>query len=168
MDLSTLLDSSNYGNSLLGGYTNTINGVQVWTIIAVILSIVAAILVYFLYVKSNTEFKGFWKTLRDFLSFKTMCIEALAKMFYVATTVYFVLTSINNLILLGGDGIMPFFSQLLLYPLVARFAYEFIMVIVKIWRNTSVIAESVEKKPAAKVVEKVETAKKATKTTKKK
>ena len=97
MDLSTLFDSSNYGNSLLGGYTNTINGVQVWTIIAVILSIVAAILVYFLYVKSNTEFKGFWKTLRDFLSFKTMCIEALAKMFYVATTVYFVLTSINNL-----------------------------------------------------------------------
>lgn len=172
MDLSTLLGGSS-SNSLLDGYVNTvnntINGVQVWTIIAVILSIAAAVLVYFLYIKSTTGFKGFWQTVKDFLSFKTMCIEALAKMFYVATTVYLVLTSINNLILLGADGVLPFFSQLLLYPLVARFAYEFIMVIVKIWQNTTIIAENTGKKPvAAKVAEKIEEVKKAAKKTIKK
>lgn len=134
MDLSTL-------SGLVSGYTSSINGVQVWTIIAVILSVVAALLAYFLYIKSKTDFKGFLKSLRDFLSFKTMYIEVLAKMFYIAMTVYYVLTSINYLILLGGNGILPFFAQLLLYPLVIRFAYEFIMVIVKIWRNTEKMAE---------------------------
>lgn len=140
MDYSSLLGGSN-STSLISGYTSSMNGVQIWTIVAVILSIVAGLLVYLLYIKSKADFKGFAKSFRDFLSFKTMYIEALAKMFYVAMTVYYILTSINYLILLGGNGILSFFTQLLLYPIVIRFVYEFIMVIVKIWRNTEKLAE---------------------------
>ncbi|MBO7657445.1 hypothetical protein J6S55_02295 [Candidatus Saccharibacteria bacterium] len=160
MDLSTL-------SGLVSGYSSAINGVQVWTIIAVILSIVAAVLVYALYINSKTEFKGFAKLFRDFLSFKTMYIEALAKMFYIGMTAYFILTSINYLILLGGDGVLSFLTQLVLYPLAIRFAYEFIMVIVKIWHNTSAIAENIGGKAAVKTVAKSAT-KPATKTAKKK
>lgn len=162
MDLSTF-------SGLVSGYTSAVNGVQVWTIIAVILSIVAAVLVYVLYINSKTDFKGFAKSFRDFLSFKTMYIEVLAKMFYIGMTAYFILTSINYLILLGGDGILSFLAQLVLYPLAIRFAYEFVIVIVKIWQNTTIIAENTGKKPvAAKVVEKIEAVKKATKKTAKK
>lgn len=129
MDLSTL-------SGLVSGYTSAVNGVQVWTTIAVILSVVAAVLVYVLYINSKTNFKGFAKSFRDFLSFKTMYIEALAKMFYIGMTAYFILTSVNYLILLGGNGVLSFFTQLILYPLAIRFAYEFVMVIIKIWHNT--------------------------------
>lgn len=140
MDLSTLLGGSS-SSSLLSGYASAVNGVQIWSIVAVVLSIFAAVLAYLLYIKSKNNYKGFLASLRDFLSFKTMYIEALAKMFYIGMTVYYVLTSINYLILLGGDGIISFLTQLILYPLAIRFAYEFIMVIVKIWHNTEKIAE---------------------------
>ena len=139
MDLSTI-------TGLVNGYASSVNGVQVWTIVAVILSIVAAVLVYLLYIKSKTDFKGFAKSFRDFLSFKTMYIEVLAKMFYIGMTVYYILTSINYLILLGGNGVLSFLTQLVLYPLVIRFAYEFIMVIVKIWHNTEKTTEKEKKK----------------------
>jgi hypothetical protein len=138
MDLQSLM------NTAYSSYTstsNTILGVQIWTIVATILAIAAAILIYFLFVKSKADFKGFAKSLRDYLSFKTMHVEALAKMFYYAFVIYFVLTSINNLILLGGNGVLPFFEQLLLYPLVLRLAFELILVLCRIWRNTDKLAE---------------------------
>ena len=138
MDLQSLM------NTAYSSYTstsNTILGIQIWTIVATILAIAAAILIYFLFVKSKADFKGFAKSLRDYLSFKTMHIEALAKMFYYAFVIYFVLTSINNLILLGGNGVLPFFEQLLLYPLVLRLAFELVMVLCRIWRNTDKLAE---------------------------
>ena len=138
MDLQSLM------NTAYSSYTstsNTILGIQIWTIVATILAIAAAILIYFLFVKSKADFKGFAKSLRDYLSFKTMHIEALAKMFYYAFVMYFVLTSINNLIFLGGNGVLPFFEQLLLYPLVLRFAFELVMVLCRIWRNTDKLAE---------------------------
>ncbi|MBQ6486857.1 hypothetical protein IJI89_00300 [Candidatus Saccharibacteria bacterium] len=138
MDLQSLM------NTAYSSYTstsNTILGIQIWTIVATILAIAAAILIYFLFVKSKADFKGFAKSLRDYLSFKTMHIEALAKMFYYAFVIYFVLTSINNLILLGGNGVLPFFEQLLLYPLVLRLAFELILVLCRIWRNTDKLAE---------------------------
>lgn len=138
MDLQSLMNTaySSYAST-----SNTILGVQIWTIVATILAIAAAILIYFLFVKSKADFKGFAKSLRDYLSFKTMHIEALAKMFYYAFVIYFVLTSINNLILLGGNGVLPFFEQLLLYPLVLRLAFELILVLCRIWRNTDKLAE---------------------------
>jgi hypothetical protein len=138
MDLQSLM------NTAYSSYTstsNTILGIQIWTIVATILAIAAAILIYFLFVKSKADFKGFAKSLRDYLSFKTMHVEALAKMFYYAFVIYFVLTSINNLILLGGNGVLPFFEQLLLYPLVLRLAFELILVLCRIWRNTDKLAE---------------------------
>lgn len=144
MDLSTLLGGSSSTSgytSLYSGLSGSYLGVTIWTIVALVLAIVGAILIYFLFVKSKADFKGFAKSFRDYLSFKTMHIEALVKLFYYATTIYVVLTSINNLILLGGNGVLPFFEQLLLYPLVIRLVYEFVMVIVKIWRNTEKMAE---------------------------
>ncbi len=142
MDLSTLFGGSSTGLGYTYSYgTGSTLGIFIWTIVAVILAIVGAILIYFLFVKSKADFKGGAKAFRDYLSFKTMHIEGLAKMFYYATTIYVVLTSINSLILLGGNGVLPFFEQLLLYPLVIRFAYEFVMVIVKIWRNTEKMVE---------------------------
>lgn len=138
MDLQSLM------NTAYSSYTSTSNtmlGITIWTIVALVLAIMASILIYFLFVKSKADFKGFAKSLRDYLSFKTMHIEALAKMFYFAFVIYYILTSINNLILLGGNGVLPFFEQLLLYPLALRLGFELVMVLCRIWHNTDKLAE---------------------------
>lgn len=135
--------------SLMNGLTNTMNstsnavqGIYIWTIVATVLAIVGSILIYFLFVKSKTNFKGGLKTLRDYLSGDLIHIESLAKMFYYAGLIYVVLTSINSLITIGisgtdaGSCIMAFFAQLLLGPIIVRFAFELIMLFIRIWKNT--------------------------------
>ena len=117
--------------------SNTSNaGAEVWAILAPILAIVGAILLYFLFVHPTAEPKNpTAKAIKDFLSFKTMKVEALVKMFYYACTFYCVLTSFNWLTL-GTDFIWQFFSQLLLGPIVIRLVYELVMVLIGIWHNT--------------------------------
>ena len=135
-------------SDLLSGLQSSINstssavqGIQIWTIVATILAIVGAILIYFLFVKSKTNFKGFAKTLKDYLSGDLIHIESLAKMFYYAGLIYVVLTSINSLIMIGmnvdaGSCIIQFFSQLLLGPILVRFLCALIMMFIRIWKNT--------------------------------
>ena len=136
-------------SSLLSGIQGNINstssavqGIYVWTIVATVLAIVGSILIYFLFVKSKTDFKGGLKTLRDYLSGNLIHIESLAKMFYYAALIYVVLTSINSLISIGVSGadagscILSFFSQLLLGPIIVRFAFEVTMMFIRIWKNT--------------------------------
>ena len=135
--------------SLMDGLTNTMNstsnavqGIYIWTIVATVLAIVGSILIYFLFVKSKTNFKGGLKTLRDYLSGDLIHIESLAKMFYYAGLIYVILTSINSLITIGiggadaGSYIMAFFAQLLLGPIIVRFVFEIIMMFIRIWKNT--------------------------------
>lgn len=111
-------------------------GAQVWAILAPILAIIGAILLYFLFVNTKDEPKNKTaKAIKDFLSFKTMKVEALVKMFYYATTFYVILTSFDWLSF-GGNYIFQFFAQLILGPIAIRLAYELIMVLVGIWHNT--------------------------------
>ena len=135
--------------SLMDGLTSSISstgsamqGIHIWTIVATVLAIVGSILVYFLFVKSKTNFKGGLKTLHDYLSGSIVHIESLAKMFYYAGLIFVVLTSINSLIMIGVSGvdagscILSFFAQLLLGPIFVRFAFEIIMMFIRIWKNT--------------------------------
>ena len=138
-DTSSLLSGL---QSSMNSTSNAMQGIQVWTIVATILAIVGAILVYFLYIKSKTNFKGFAKTLRDYLSGDLIHIESLAKMFYYAALIYVILSSINYLIMIGmggvdaGSCILSFFIQLLLGPILVRFIFEIIMMFIRIWKNT--------------------------------
>lgn len=130
--LTDLLDSAS-------GKSSSLEGVAIWGIIAAIIAVAGSILIYFLFVKSKEEQKGFAKKLKDFLSFKAMYVEALLKIFYYSLTIYLVLTSFSYLAL-GTEFILPFFIQLIFYPIVLRLAFELSMVMVRIWQNTSEIA----------------------------
>ena len=63
--------------------TSTIASSAVYVIIAFILGIIGAILVYFLFLdpKKEDNYNGFTKKLYDFLSFKTMTLEFSLKLF---------------------------------------------------------------------------------------
>ena len=128
--------------SSMNSTSNAMQGIQIWSIVVTILAIVGAILIYFLYIKSKTNFKGFAKTLKDYLSGDLIHIESLAKMFYYAALIYVILSSINYLIMIGmggvdaGSCILSFFLQLFLGPVLVRFIFEIVMMFIRIWKNT--------------------------------
>lgn len=139
--LNSLSSSSSSSSAM-----NTAEGIGVWGIVALILSIVGAILVYFLFVKSKTDPKGkFAKWLKDFLSFKVMWIEAILKVTYYFATIFVILFSFSYLAL-GGFGVLMFFLSLILGPIVVRLVYEASIMFVMIWRNTRDIADNTGKK----------------------
>ncbi len=133
--LTTLLSGLDSSSSSGG-----MSGATVWGIIAVILAITGSILIYFLFVRPNTEQKGFVKTLKDFLSFKTDCLEALLKLFYYGMTIYTILTSFT-LLSYGSEFLMMFFSQLIFMPIVYRLLFELGMALCRISHNTTKMAE---------------------------
>ena len=121
-------------------------GATIWVIIALILSIIGGILLYFLFVKAKDDPKGkFAKWLKDFLSFKIMWIEPILKVVYYIGTIFTILFSFTFLAA-GGYGILPFFMCLILGPVVLRLAYEGTMMFIMIWRNTKDIADNTKKK----------------------
>ena len=127
-------------------YGSTAQGIGIWSIIALILSIVGGILIYFLFVKQKAEPKGkFLKWLKDFLTFKIMWIEPILKVVYYILTIFVILYSFTFLAL-GGYGILPFFLCLILGPVVVRLGYEMTMMFIMIWRNTRDIADNTKKK----------------------
>ena len=137
-DMSSLMSGL---QSNINSTNDTMQGVMIWTIVAAVLAIVGSILIYFLFIKSKNKFTGFAKTLHDYLSGAKIHIESLAKMFYYAGLIYVVLTSINHLITISithdpGSGILQFFINLLLGPIIVRFLFEIAMLFIRIWKNT--------------------------------
>ena len=138
-DLSDLFSGV---QSSMQSTSGAMQGIMIWTIVAVVIAIVGSIMIYFLFIKSKNNFKGTLKTLRDYLSGDMIHIESLAKMFYYAALVFVILSSINNLIMIGIGGIdvgmciLSFFAQLLLGPIVVRFVFELVMMFIRIWKNT--------------------------------
>lgn len=132
-------DDSSYNAS-------TITAVSIWMIIALVLAVVGGILVYFLFVKAKKEPKGkFAKWLKDFLSFKIMWIEAFAKVFYYALTIFAILSSFAFLSM-GGAGFLMFLCTLILAPIFIRIGYESFIMFIMVWRNTKDIADNTKKK----------------------
>ena len=127
---------------LLNSLTDTTSrstGDKVWVILAPIIAIVGAILLYFLFVRPQNEPQNpTLKSLKNFLSFKTMKVEALVKLFYYASTFWVILSSFSLLQFVQYDDayIFQFFEQLILWPIALRLIYELIMVFIKIWHNT--------------------------------
>ena len=122
---------------------DSVAGVGVWGIIALILAIVGGILAYFLFVKAKQDPKNkFLKWLKDFLAFKTMWIEPIMKVFYYISTIFCILISFA----LISVNFLTFIITLVLGPIVIRLVYEATMMFIMIWRNTRDIAENTKKK----------------------
>ncbi|MBR2659058.1 hypothetical protein IKG28_00955 [Candidatus Saccharibacteria bacterium] len=129
-DFQSLVSSANSLISVADGRANFVTN---WLIVGSVLSVVAAILLFFLFVNKKGAVKGFWGKVKDFLSFKDMYIESLLKMFYIGSTVYIIFTAVASAVYADFQS---FFFELLLGPIVIRLAYEFAMVFVKMWKNS--------------------------------
>lgn len=145
--LSVVDRSSSYVSSSSVG---TAASTGIWLLIALILSVLGGILVYFLFVKAKAEPKGkFLKWLKSFLAFKVMWIEPIMKVLYYIATLFVMLCSFVYLGMfneLGGMAFLMFLLTLVAGPIVVRLVYETTMMFIMIWRNTRDIAENTKKK----------------------
>lgn len=132
-----------YGNYF---YSNTMGptftGSAVWTIIAFILAVVGGFLAYYLFVKNTKKMDNkFLNWLKRFLNFKEMLIEPILKVSYIILAIFITLYSFNMI----GVSFISFLLTLVLGNIVLRIIYEWCLILIMIWKNTTEINDKTKK-----------------------
>ena len=124
--------------------TSAGSGFGVWSIVSLILAIIGGIVLYFLFTskKNKGEYKGFLAWLHSFLRFDKMMIEALVKILYLIMAIFITLGSFE----LIGSSFLLFILTLTLGNVFIRLIFEACIFNIQIWKNTTEIKESLEKK----------------------
>lgn len=118
--------------------SSSFSGYAVWSIVALILAVIGGVLAYFLFVKGNLKLSDKLKKLKNLLDFKVMLIEPILKILYLISTIFVILISFN----LISVNFISFLLTLILGPVVIRIAYEGMLILVMIWKNTKSISEN--------------------------
>lgn len=126
-DISDLL-----GSQLGYQQTSTVGG---WYIASIILAVIGALLVVFLFItkQNKDKFKGFTKWLYDFLNFDFLTLELIVKALYAGATIFVILNSINYIAI----DFLEFLKYLLMGIVLTRLVFELLIMLIKIWRNTT-------------------------------
>ncbi len=107
---------------------------SVWMIVAFVLSIIGAIIGYFLFIKPKCKVESkFVAWFHDFLNFKKMLIEDLLKIFYAFA---FLLVTLGSFAYISAS-FLAFILMLTLGNLVVRVIYESALMLIMIWKNTN-------------------------------
>ena len=100
------------------------------------------IVAYFLFIKpktKNTNKYLIWA--KDFFEFKTMVIEDLLKVLYLGMTIYITLVSF----MLIPESFIKFLIVIVGGNVLLRLAFEGMLMLVMIWKNTSEINKKLKK-----------------------
>jgi hypothetical protein len=124
----------NYGNNLLGSTASSGLGAMIWTIIALVLSLVGCFVIYFLFVRKDVNSKSkFVLWLQEFLRFNKMLIEPIIKIAYIFGALFLTLGSFA----LISTSFVSFLLTITVGNILLRIAYEFSMILVMLWKNTN-------------------------------
>ena len=126
------------------GSINSMEGSVTWIIIAAVIAVVGALILYFTFLskRNDGKFKGFLGWTYEFLNFKKFTIEAILKITYLMLTIFITLSSFA----LISTSVGAFFLALILGNLVLRIIYEFSLIMLVICRNTIEINNKLNKK----------------------
>lgn len=116
---------------------------SIWSIIAVVLAIVGALVIYFFFARQpRDKFKGFVTKLHDLVNFKRLQVEAILKICYLALALFITLLSFEFINL----SFLTFFLTLVVGNLTLWVTFQFSMIIVKMYRSLVEISEKLDKK----------------------
>lgn len=105
----------------------------IWIILSLVLAIIGAFIIYFLFVKSNNKYPNkFVSWLKKFLDFQEMLIEPIMKISYIFVALFITLGSFA----LISTSFAGFILYLVFGNLTARVVYELCMILISIWQNT--------------------------------
>ena len=121
--------------------TSSASSMGVWTIVSFILAIIGGIVVYFLFVnkKNKGEFNGFVAWLHSFLKFDKMMLEAIMKILYLISAIFITLFSFEFI----GSYFLAFILTLTLGNVIIRIIFEFSILTIQLWKNTTEIKEEI-------------------------
>ena len=119
---------------------NLSDGAQAWLVASFIIAVLGGILVYGSFVAKKTGKKN-W--LRSFLGFDRMMLEALMKILYLIGAIFITLFSF----VLIPQSVVAFLLVLILGNVGYRLVFEFTMLTIQLWKNTTEIKEAITEKP---------------------
>lgn len=111
-------------------------GYIVGMVISLVLAVGGGIFLYFWFLPKANEnkFTGFLGWLYGFLQFKTLVIEMLLKVLYLIAAIYVTLMAIVTLF---SGSFWGFLLYLTVGNLAVRICFEFSLVLIQIFRNTT-------------------------------
>ncbi len=109
-----------------------------------LVAIIGGILLYFLFLtpKNDKKFTGFMGWLYDFLAFKKLLVEAILKVIYLISACFITLLGIVSLF----DSFVLGIAIIVLWNIILRISYEFLLVLIIICKNTSEINKKISGK----------------------
>lgn len=124
-----------YGTTL--PKTSTVSNTGSFGLVAFIIALAAAIVIYCVFMKADNEKKldGFAKKLYDFLHFKKFIIVDFVKIAYIFTAIFVTLLALYMLTVQAIAALV----LLIVGNIVARICYEAFMVMYSIFENTKEI-----------------------------
>lgn len=122
---------------------------EVWIIISILLAVIGGIYLYNTYFNKNKEndYKGITKILYDFLAFKITIIEPFVKVLYLITSIAITLISFYYI----TKSFISFLSLLVFGNIIVRVSCEFILLILKLFKDVSEINYKKETKENDKI-----------------
>ena len=128
-----------YGFDTLGATNNVPNvglGSLIWTIIALVVSLIGCFVIYFMFVRKDGKEKNKYLVwIKSFLRFDKMLIESILKISYIFAALFITLGSFA----LIGTNFLAFILTLIVGNLLARVIYEAVLIKIMIWKNTTEI-----------------------------
>jgi hypothetical protein len=111
-------------------------GIIIGTVISLVLAIAGGIFLYFWFLPKANEnkFTGFLGWIYQFLQFKTLVIEMLLKILYMIAAIFVTLMS---LVTLFSGNFWGFLLYLVLGNLAVRVGFEFSLILIQIFHNTT-------------------------------
>ena len=135
-DYETSLISSNPFESMSTGPSQTFGTV------ALILALIISLVAYFGFVKSGKTYaQKFVNWLKEFLNFKRIFIENLLKFGYLFVAVYITIYSFGLIKL----SFWAFLLVLIVGNIIVRLIFEFSLMMIMIWKNTSEVSSDLNK-----------------------
>lgn len=135
-DLTSALGDLDSGFGVIGASA-------VWSVIALIIAIIGGICLYFTVFsdKNKDKYTGFMAKFYDFVKFKKMFITSFLKALYIVLAIYITLISFG----LISTSFLAFLMTLIVGNIVLRVIFEFSLVMLGIYENTSEIAKNTRK-----------------------
>ena len=128
-----------YGFDTIGATNNVPNvglGSLIWTIIALVVSLIGCFVIYFMFVRKDGKEKNKYLVwIKSFLRFDKMLIESILKISYIFAALFITLGSFG----LIATSFLAFILTLTVGNLVARVIYEAALIKIMIWKNTTEI-----------------------------
>lgn len=123
---------------------NSLAAIGIWSIIAIVIAIIGGICLYFTVFsdKNKGKYNGFMAKLYDFVKFKKMFVTTILKITYLIFAIYITLLSFGFI----GTSFLTFILTLVLGNIGLRLAFEFSLVILGIYENTTEIAKNTQNK----------------------